>query len=311
MSNRGTVLSVNVSVEKGVVKKPVSQVDIDDFGIVGDAHAGPWQRQVSLLSQEQIDAFSKETQKEIMPGQFAENLTVSALRLDDVAVLDRFHAGTAELEVTQLGKTCHGDTCAIYKEVGKCVMPKKGIFCRVVQGGTVKPGDAIEYVPKTLKVLIITLSHRAFSGVYTDRSGPRISDILKEYFEERKQRLQVNSILLADNAEKLRQILTGAINDKVDVVFTCGSTGLGPRDSAPETVESVCDKTIPGVMENIRVKYGKDKPSVLLSRSVAAIAGTTQIYTLPGSVRAVEEYLAEILNTLDHAILMIHGIDAH
>ena len=86
---------------------------------------------------------------------------------------------------------------------------------------------------------------------------------------------------------------------------------MGPRDCTPETVESVSDKMIPGIMENIRIKYGKDKPSVLLSRSVAAIAGTTQIYTLPGSVRAVEEYLAEILKTLDHAILMIHGIDAH
>ncbi len=97
----------------------------------------------------------------------------------------------------------------------------------------------------------------------------------------------------------------------MDVIFTCGSTGVGPRDIAPETVESVSEKTIPGIMENIRIKYGKDRPSVLLSRSVAAIAATTQIYTLPGSVRAVEEYLAEILKTLDHAILMIHGIDAH
>ncbi|MFZ9012391.1 MAG: MogA/MoaB family molybdenum cofactor biosynthesis protein, partial [Anaerohalosphaeraceae bacterium] len=76
-------------------------------------------------------------------------------------------------------------------------------------------------------------------------------------------------------------------------------------------VESICDKMIPGIMENIRTKYGADKPSVFLSRSVAAIAGTTLVYTLPGSVKAVEEYLAEILKTLDHAILMIHGIDAH
>ena len=113
------------------------------------------------------------------------------------------------------------------------------------------------------------------------------------------------------DADKLRQTLTEAITNKVDVIFTCGGTGLGPRDCTPETVESVSDKMIPGIMENIRIKYGKDKLSVLLSRSVAAIAGTTQIYTLPGSVRAVEEYLYEVLKTLDHAILMIHGINAH
>jgi molybdopterin adenylyltransferase len=311
MSNKGTVLSVNVSTEKGVVKSPVSQSVVDNLGIVGDAHAGQWHRQVSLLSQEQIDIFSKEAGKKIRPGQFAENLTISGLQLDGMAVLDRFRMGPVELEVTQLGKRCHGDGCAIYQEMGKCVMPKEGIFCRVVQGGTVKPGDSIEYTPRVLKVLIITLSDRAFAGVYTDRSGPRIADILKAYFEEKKRHLEIGRVILADDAEKLRQTLVGAINDEADVIFTCGSTGVGPRDIAPETVESVCDKMIPGIMENIRVKYGKDKPSVLLSRSVAAMAGATQIYTLPGSVRAVEEYLAEILKTLEHAVLMIHGVDAH
>jgi molybdenum cofactor synthesis domain-containing protein len=311
MSNKGTILSVNVSTEKGVFKSPVSQVETNDLGIIGDAHAGQWQRQVSLLSQEQIDIFSKETGKDIQPGQFAENLTVSGLPLDGVAVLDRFQIGDVQLEVTQLGKQCHGDRCAIFQEVGKCVMPKRGVFCRVVQGGTVKPGDNIEYHPKALKVLVVTLSDRAFSSVYTDQSGPRIREILQNYYQDRKARLQISSALIADDADKLRQTLTEAINNKVDVIFTCGGTGLGPRDCTPETVESICDKMIPGIMENIRTKYGADKPSVFLSRSVAAIAGTTLVYTLPGSVKAVEEYLAEILKTLDHAILMIHGIDAH
>ncbi|MHC4881601.1 MAG: molybdenum cofactor synthesis domain-containing protein [Planctomycetota bacterium] len=311
MSNKGTILSVNVSTEKGVVKSPVSQVEMNGLGIVGDAHAGQWQRQVSLLSQEQIDIFTKETGKDIQPGQFAENLTVSGLPLDGVAVLDRFQIGRVELEVTQLGKRCHGDGCAIYQEVGKCVMPKEGVFCRVIQGGTVKPGDSIEYTPRGLKISVVTLSDRAFSGVYPDRSGPRVTEMLNDFFKDRKQALQIENTILPDDAEKLRQALTRAIEDKVDIIFTCGGTGIGPRDIAPETVEAVCDKTIPGIMENIRIKYGQNKPSVLLSRSVAAIAGRTQIYTLPGSVRAVEEYLSEILKTLQHAILMIHCIDAH
>ena len=311
MSNKGTVLSVNVSAEKGVVKSPVSQVDMNDLGIIGDAHAGKWQRQVSLLSQEQIDLFVKETGKDIQPGQFAENLTVSRLQFDGIAVLDRFQIGGVQLVVTQLGKRCHGDGCGIYQEVGQCVMPKEGVFCRVIQGGTVKPGDSIEYIPNLLKVLVITLSDRAFCGVYTDRSGPRVTEILNDYFKDKKQPQQIDNTILPDDADKLRQTLTEAITNKVDVIFTCGGTGLGPRDCTPETVESVSDKMIPGIMENIRIKYGKDKLSVLLSRSVAAIAGTTQIYTLPGSVRAVEEYLLEILKTLEHAVLMIHGIEAH
>ena len=311
MSEKGEILSVNVSVEKGVVKKPVSQIDVDDSGIIGDAHAGLWHRQISILSQEDIDFFSKEAGLEITPGQFAENMTTCGIDISAVAVLDRFQVGPVELEVTQLGKKCHGDSCAVYQQVGKCVMPGKGIFCRVVHGGSIKPGDPIKYIPKTLRVLIVTLSDRAFAGQYEDRSGPRMKQILQKYLEGRKGRHQIDSVILPDDAKKLRQTLSHAISEKVDVIFTAGGTGLGPRDIAPETVESVCDKMIPGIMENIRVKYGKDKPSVLLSRSVAAIAGTTQIYTLPGSVRAVEEYLIEILETLDHAILMIHAIDAH
>jgi molybdenum cofactor synthesis domain-containing protein len=302
---------VNVSSEKGTVKKPVPQVVIDATGIVGDAHAGPWQRQVSLLSQEQINAFSKEAGRKILPGEFAENITVGQIDLNPVGILDRFRIGQAELEVTQLGKKCHGDSCAIYKEIGKCVMPHKGIFCRVLSSGTVKPGDILEYIPKVLKILIVTLSDRAFSGVYTDRSGPRVEQILNEYFVEKGRPVHIDKKIIGDDAQALREALTEAINGGADVIFTCGGTGVGPRDITPETVESVCDKTIPGIMENIRTKYGQDKPSVFLSRSIAAIAGKTQIYTLPGSVRAVQEYMTEILKTLEHAVLMIHGIDAH
>ncbi len=311
MSNKRTIISVNISDKKGSVKNPVPDIVIDDNGAVGDAHAGPWHRQISILSQEDIDLFSKETNKEIAPGQFAENITISGMNLDNVAVLDRFQIGSVELEVTQLGKKCHGDTCVIYKETGKCIMPQKGIFCRVVSGGTIKAGDCIEYVPKALKILIVTLSDRAFAGEYKDQSGPRIKEILLGHFKDSRWHCMIDNMILADDANKLRKILTEAINEKVDVIFTSGGTGVGSRDITPETVESVCDKTIPGIMEHIRIKYGAQKPSALLSRSIAAIAQNTQIYTLPGSVRAVEEYLSEITKTLEHAIFMIHGIDAH
>jgi molybdenum cofactor synthesis domain-containing protein len=311
MSNKGTILSVNVSAEKGVIKSPVSQVQMNDLGIIGDAHAGQGPRQVSLLSQEQIDLFAKETGKDIQPGQFAENLTVSGLQFHSIAVLDRFQIGGVQLVVAQLGKRCHGEGCAIYQDVGQCVMPKEGVFCQVIQGGTVKPGDSIEYSPRILRISVLTLSDRAFSGVYPDRSGSRVTEMLNDYFKDKKQALQIENTILPDDAKKLKQTLIRKIDEKVDVIFTCGGTGVGPRDIVPETVEAISDKRIPGIMENIRIKYGTEKPSVLLSRSVAAIAGMTQIYTLPGSVRAVEEYLDEILKTLGHAILMIHGIDAH
>jgi len=311
MLDNAIVISVNVSKEKGTIKQPVPQISLDYNGISGDAHAGPWHRQVSLLGQEDIDFFANEIKRKISPGEFAENITVSGIDLGKVAILDRFRIGQVELEVTQIGKHCHGDNCAIYREVGKCVMPKKGLFCRVINEGKIKPDDCVEYIPKPLEILIITLSDRAFAGQYTDRSGPCAKQILEEYFADKRWHCQFNSALFDDDVNRFHEELSKAINDEVDVIFTLGGTGVGPRDIAPETVSSLCDKIIPGIMENIRVKFGKDKPSVLLSRSIAAIAGKTQIYALPGSVRAVEEYLSEILKTLEHTIFMIHGLDVH
>lgn len=311
MSNKGKVISVNISEEKGTIKKPVPEILIDINGVVSDAHAGPWHRQVSLLSQDDIDCFSKEIGREIAPGEFAENITITGIDLNQAGILDRFRVGHVELEVTQTGKTCHGESCAIFQQTGKCVMPKKGIFCRVIEPGGIKPGDEIEYFPKLMKIQIITLSDRAFAGKYEDRSGPRAKQILQKYFAGVRWHCQFSGVLLPDDADKLCEELNKAIQEEVDIIFTIGGTGIGPRDIAPETIAEICDKIIPGIMENIRIRYGKDKPSALLSRSIAAIAGRTQIYALPGSVKAVEEYLSEILKTLEHAVFMIHGLDVH
>jgi len=95
------------------------------------------------------------------------------------------------------------------------------------------------------------------------------------------------------------------------VIVTTGGTGIGPRDITPEVVTALCQKQIPGIMEHIRAKFGAANPNALLSRSVAGVAGRSQIYALPGSVRAVEEYLGEILKTLEHVLCMLHGLDVH
>jgi molybdenum cofactor synthesis domain-containing protein len=311
MSEKGRVISVNISEQKGTIKQPVTEVLIDKHGVVNDAHAGSWHRQVSLLSQKDIDSFSKTIGRQISPGEFAENVTINGIDLTQIMVLDRFRIGQVELEVTQTGKECHGNGCTVYQQIGKCVMPKKGIFCRVINAGKIKPDDTVEYFPKCLRFLIVTLSDRAFTGQYTDRSGPRAKQILEEYFADKRWHLQINNMILADNAEQLSEKLNEAIAGQVDVILTLGGTGVGPRDITPDVVTAVCDKIIPGIMENIRIKYGEQKPSVLLSRSIAAIAGKTQIYALPGSLRAVEEYLTEILKTLEHAVYMMHGLDVH
>jgi molybdenum cofactor synthesis domain-containing protein len=311
MSRKLEVVSVNISRQKGTVKEPVECITVDASGIVGDAHAGAWHRQVSLLSQESIDRFSEEMGREILPGEFAENIAVRGLDFSEVAVLDRFGFGDVELEVTQIGKKCHGDGCEIFRQVGKCVMPKEGVFTRVISGGRIAPGDLGRFVPRPLRFLILTLSDRAAAGEYEDRSGPKIGELLQTWLADSRWHAQIETKILPDDADNLLQNLLAAVTDGVDVVIATGGTGVGPRDITPETVSAVCEKLIPGIVENIRIKFGSAKPNALLSRSVAGVAGKTQIYALPGSVRAVGEYMGEILKTLEHIIFMLHGLDVH
>jgi len=311
MANRTEVVSVNVSEGKGTAKWPVPRIHIDSRGVVGDAHRGLGSRQVSLLSQELIDEFVRSVDRPTKPGAFAENITLRGLDLRQVAPLDRFRIGAVELEVTQIGKECHGDTCAIFREVGQCIMPKEGVFCRVVREGGVEPGDEAAYQPRVLQVWVATLSDRAAAGEYEDRSGPRVRELVESFFVGTRWRVETKGVILPDDPERLRAWLESARSAGADIILTTGSTGVGPRDIAPETVAPLCDKLIPGIMEHIRAKFGANKPNALLSRGVAGVMGTAQVYTLPGSVRAVEEYLGEILKTVEHLIYMLHGIDRH
>lgn len=307
----GTVVSVNVSEAKGIAKHPVPVATVVETGIAGDAHGGNWHRQVSLLARESVVRLGEKAGRVFGPGEFAENITTDGIDFERVCLRDRFKIGSVNLEVTQIGKKCHGDGCAIFKEAGSCIMPKQGVFARVVQGGELRPGDGIVHEPGYLRVRIITLSDRASRGEYADRSGPAVVAAVEKHFAGSHWRVAVTAMILPDDAEALRQELRGCMADEVDLVFTTGGTGIGPRDITPDTVRPMLDKEIPGIMEFVRMKYGQTMPAALLSRAVAGVMGSALVYTLPGSPRAVEEYLAVILPTLDHSLMMRAGIDVH
>ena len=303
------VVSVNISQKKGTVKDAVASIELDGTGVKGDAHAGKWHRQVSLLGTESFRKFEKQAKRPLRYGEFAENITTEGILLYETQPFDRFVIGDALLEVTQIGKKCHGDRCAIYREVGNCVMPKEGIFCRVLKPGTVKAGDTLQYVPRVFRARVITLSDRASSGEYEDRSGPLVTRLLEEFFRSTGWKVQVENVVIPDEKAMLEQeILRAADND---ILITTGGTGIGPRDITVDVVKPMLDKEIPGIMELIRTKYGAEKPNALISRGVAGVIGNTLVYTLPGSVRAVEEYMAEITGTIRHSIFMMNGLDQH
>lgn len=138
------VVSVNISERKGTLKKPVSQIELKlRHGIVGDAHAGDWHRQISLLAEESVDTMRALSPISLDAGVFAENINTVGIDLKHLPIGTYLRIGETEVEVTQIGKECHND-CAIKKAVGKCVMPTEGIFAVVVKEGTVRPGDEIE-----------------------------------------------------------------------------------------------------------------------------------------------------------------------
>ncbi|GAB4369630.1 MAG: MOSC domain-containing protein [Acidobacteriota bacterium] len=143
MTEHGRLTSINVSPTKGTEKFRVPEAIIDANGIRGDAHAGDWHRQVSLLAQESIERFGAEAGQAFAEGEFAENLTVHGIDLTGVSVGDRIAVGRAVLEVTQIGKRCHGKGCTVFQRVGRCVMPQEGVFCRVLTPGAIRVGDAV------------------------------------------------------------------------------------------------------------------------------------------------------------------------
>lgn len=142
----GKVLSINISEKKGVVKHPIDEAFFKiDHGIVGDAHADNWHRQVSMLGIESFDRMEISKGLKLEVGSFAENLTTEGLELFTLPVGTKFKIGESIQELTQIGKKCHTG-CAISQLVGKCVMPKEGIFTRVLKEGIVKKGDIIEII---------------------------------------------------------------------------------------------------------------------------------------------------------------------
>ena len=139
----GQIMAVCISEKKGTQKKGISEGHfIEEFGIEHDAHAGKWHRQVSLLPYEQIEAF-KNRGAEVGHGAFGENIIVEGFDLKSLPIGTRFVCNDVVLELTQIGKQCHAH-CAIYHQMGDCIMPREGVFCKVLAGGTIAPGDLIE-----------------------------------------------------------------------------------------------------------------------------------------------------------------------
>jgi MOSC domain-containing protein YiiM len=142
---KGKIAAINISKKKGIPKTNIQQATlIENYGIEGDTHAGNWHRQISLLGIESIKKM-REKGLNVRPGAFAENITTEFLNLPKLNIGDKITIGDSVLEITQIGKECH-TKCAIYYQAGDCVMPREGIFARVLKGGIIKVDDDLKII---------------------------------------------------------------------------------------------------------------------------------------------------------------------
>ena len=302
----GTIKAICISEKKGTQKHRVSSARLlENWGIEGDAHGGSWHRQVSLLSQEKIDDFrAKGAQVDF--GAFGENLVVEGFDFRTLPVGTRFACGEVLLEMTQIGKECHTH-CNLYKVMGDCIMPREGVFAKVLHGGQIKPGDELTMIPRDdhapLRAAVVTLSDKGFRGEREDKSGPILRDMLTGAGYE-----VVEELLLPDEGSRIQmELIRLADGRQCELVVTTGGTGFSPRDCTPEATMAVATRNAPGIAEAIRAYSMRITDRAMLSRGASVLRGGTLIVNLPGSPKAAKEGLECILPALKHGLEVLKG----
>ena len=302
----GKVLAVCTSEKRGIQKQDVGTgVFSPDWGIEGDAHGGHWHRQISLLSADRIEDFNRKGAG-VAPGAFGENLVVEGFDFSSLPVGTLLRCGGVLLEITQIGKECHNH-CAIYQKMGDCIMPREGVFARVLEPGSITRGDEMTVeerrTPLPWQAAVITLSDRGARGEREDKSGPAVAERLRNAGYE-----VVETLLLADEAEPLsRQLIRLCDQRRLDLILTTGGTGFAPRDVTPEATLEVAQRSAPGIAEAIRAASLTITPLAMLSRGVSVIRGKTLIINLPGSPKACQESMDVFLDTVPHAMELLRG----
>ena len=298
-----------ISEKKGERKHPVdSTVFLKEHGIEGDAHAGKWHRQVSLLSLEDIERVKSNGLPDIKSGDFAENVILSGFELSSFGLGTRLRLGRdVVLSITQIGKVCHSP-CRIYHLTGDCIMPRLGLFARVESGGIVNagnPAEALNIVHRGIfQVVVMTLSDRCSRGEAEDTAGPAVSSRIGKSLSTY---IYCAEILPDDQQvieKRLRHFCDG---HSIDLIVTVGGTGFSPSDVTPEATRAVVERFTPGIDEAMRASSMLKTPHAMLSRGTSGIRSSTLIVNLPGSRQAALENLDVILGALRHGLMKLSG----
>ena len=302
----GKIIAVCTSERKGIQKHDVHTAHFSvNWGIDGDAHAGRWHRQVSLLSADKIEAFNQRGAN-VVPGAFGENLVVDGFDFRALPVGTLLRCGDVLLEMTQIGKECHSH-CEIYKKLGECIMPREGVFARVITPGTISVGDEMSIEKREghfpWQAAVITLSDKGAAGERKDESGPAVAKRLRE-----AGYAVVEELLIPDDAAALKLELARLCDQRrLDLILTTGGTGCSTRDTTPEATLAVADRNVPGIAEAMRAASMKITPHAMISRAASVIRGKTLIINLPGSPKACMENMDVFMDTIPHAMGLLRN----
>ena len=304
----GTISAICTSDTKGVAKSEVPAATlVVEHGIEGDAHAGPWHRQVSFLDERDIDTMRAKG-LDLAHGAFGENFVLQGIDLAGLGLGSRMQLGEdAQVSITQIGKVCHTH-CAIYDQTGDCIMPRMGLFARVLRAGRVQKGDrahVIHAVPRSrFQAVVITVSDRCASNDAVDETGPALAKQL-----ETRGALHVYKVeIVPDECEAIASRIEHYCNGhSIDLVVTAGGTGMSPRDVTPEATRPLIERFTPGLDEAMRAASLSKTPHAALSRGVSGIRGSTLILSLPGSVRGATANLDAVLGALAHGLQKLRG----
>lgn len=294
----GKIIAIAISEKRGTKKQCIdTAMLIKGFGVENDAHGGDWHRQVSLLPKEKIDEF-KSRGANVSFGDFGENIVTQGIDYSALQPGAVLVCGEVILQLTQKGKECHAH-CEIYKQVGDCIMPREGVFARVLKGGQVTAGDEIEV--QKIKAAVLTVSDKGFSGQRADESGQVLAQCLKaEGYEVAEKEIVPDEQPLIEQA--LRRLCK-----KAQLVLTTGGTGFAKRDVTPEATLAVADKNARGIAEAVRAYSMTITPRAMLSRGESVICGESLIINLPGSPKACRECAEYILPNLPHGLAALRG----
>jgi molybdenum cofactor synthesis domain-containing protein len=300
----GRIEAACTSRRKGTGKTPQNSVDfIAGRGINNDAHAGTGHRQISILSLKDIKGFRGKRIRALPRGAFGENLILSGIDLEHVGLGSRLALGkNAQLSVTQIGKICH-TRCAISRQTGDCIMPRLGVFARVLKSGSASPGDKVrilELIPRSaLQAVVLTISDRCSAGRAKDTAGPAVCKRILKGLDAHIYAAETLPDEQKRIADRLRHYCDG---HSIDLIVTVGGTGFSPRDVTPEAVSGIITRPTPGLDEAMRNASLKKTPHAMLSRGVSGISASTLIVSLPGSERGALENMDVILPALNHGL---------